>query len=279
MATFNMDRAFLEVGGEERASFLQGLITQDVALLGTQPLLFAAMLSPQGKLAHDFFLFLHNDTIILDTPASGAGMLLKRLAMYKLRAKVTLRDATADWSLFCGCIGGIADPRHPDLPTRLYQPPSAPVPEDALAPEAYHRARIGLGVPDSTMGDATENDVAMDLGYDLLNAISFSKGCYVGQEVTARMHYKNIARRGFYIVEGAGTLPAPGTPVKAGELTLGTLRGSIGAQGLALLKFAEMAEAEAKTLPLSVENMAVRATAPAWLAPKLARFREAQENQ
>ena len=143
--------------------------------------------------------------------------------------------------------------------------------------DEYHRRRIALGVPDG----ATDlmDDVAMDAGYDLLHAISFSKGCYVGQEVTARMHYKQIARRGFYIVESDHDLPVAGTPVHYGELIAGTLRGSHGRQGLAMLKFGEVAAAMAAHAALTVDNRPVSVRAPAWLAPKLALFQEAHRKQ
>jgi folate-binding protein YgfZ len=269
--THDTTRGFIEVAGEDRVHFLQGILTQDVTALTQAPILFSALLTPQGKIAHDFFLLADGERIILDTAAATQETLLKRLGLYKLRAKVTLRDISAEWQVGYHPAEGLADPRHPDLPRRIYRGGGA------MAVEEYHRRRIALGVPDGAT-DLME-DVALDAGYDLLNAVSFSKGCYVGQEVTARMHYKQIARRGFYIVEAGHDLPAAGTPVHYGELIAGTLRGSLGRQGLAMLKFGEVAQAQISHTTLTVDNHPLHVRAPEWLAPKLALFREAHAEQ
>jgi folate-binding protein YgfZ len=274
---FDSARAFIEITGEDRISFLQSIITQDVTLLATSPLLFAAILNPQGKLAHDFFLFAHQEAIILDTPDIQKEALLKRLTMYKLRAKISLRDVSGEWHVGYLERGGFADPRHADMPHRLYHAPRTTHHAPPLSIETYHQARLALGIPESPFD--VMDDTAMDLGYDLLHAISFTKGCYVGQEVTARMHHKQIARRGFYIVEGDTALPAPGAEIKAGDTKVGTLRGAIGSKGLALLKFEEMEAAIDRNIPLTVDSQPIQAKAPAWLAPKLAQFHATRENQ
>jgi len=285
-------RAIIELSGEERVSFLQGILTQDMQLLRAHRGLFAAMLSPQGKILHDFFLIQHHDNILLDVDAAQKDTLLKRLTMYKLRAKVALRDASQQWQVAYrtraehAAIGHVAakknlllltDPRAAELGERLYIENAAITPKNTVPMDDYHHHRIRLGIPDSAR-DITE-DVAMDAGYDLLNAISFTKGCYVGQEVTARMHYKNIARKGFYVVESDVNLPAPATPVNIAGNAVGTLRGSIGGCGLALLKFEDAEAAIANGQMITVDNRSVRISSPAWLHPKLAQFRAARENQ
>lgn len=281
-------RGFIEVGGEDRVAFLQGIVTQDVELLKTSPLLFAAILTPQGKLAHDFFLFAHKDAILLDTPAQHTEVLIKRLTMYKLRARVTLRDVSGAWKVAYVHEGGLPDPRHPQLPQRSYSLLTQPSPRqgegasgarsEGVSVVEYHQRRLALGIPESPF-DTTADDVAMDLGYDLLNAISFTKGCFVGQEVTARMHHKQVARRGFYLVESTAPLPASGTEIKAGETKVGTLRGTQGMKGLALLKFEEVEAAIDRNTALTVDSRPLQVSAPAWIAPKLALFHAARENQ
>ncbi len=290
MTHHDPSRAMIEITGDNRIHFLQGIVTQDVNLLSDTALLFAAILTPQGKLAHDFFLRKHeNDAysapqdqlpsgaVLLDTPAIHKDTLIKRLSMYKLRAKVSIRDVSDQWHVAYVTSDGLADPRHPDMPQRWYFQPPAPSPQLPLSTESYHQTRINLGVPDSAFD--IMDDTAMDLGYDLLHAISFTKGCYVGQEVTARMHHKNIARRGFYIVKGTAPLPPAGSEIIAGTVKVGTLRGAQNGHGLALLKFEEMAKAEAKNTPLTVGNTPITATTPQWMSPKLVLFRSAQENQ
>lgn len=284
-------RALLEITGEDRVSFLQGLLTQDVTHLKPERALYAALLSPQGKVQHDFFLFAQGDAILMDIAAAHKDTLLKKFSMYKLRAKVALRDASADWRVayrtraehpavgHCTAKKGVVlvtDPRAAELGERLYLHDAQLSVKNTASMDAYHQHRIALGVPES---NDILDDVAMDAGLDALGAISFTKGCYVGQEVTARMHYKNIARKGFYGMQGETRLPAFGTPLMAGSVTLGTLRGSQGAYGLALLKFEEVEAALRAGTPITVDNMPVALKPPAWLQPKLAQFRAARENQ
>lgn len=291
-AHYDTSRALLSVGGEERITFLQGILTQDVTQLDDTRGLFAALLSPQGKITHDMFLIPHGQTVLIDCAAAQKDQLLARLMMYKLRAKVTFTDVTDQWRVALriraehATIGHVTrkkhhivmtDPRAAELGERLYLEPSAPAPAKTASYDEYHAHRIALGIPDSQFDIA--DDVAMDAGYDLLAAISFSKGCYVGQEVTARMHYKNIARRGFYIVESTQPLPPTGTVMKAGSTGIGTLRGSMGTRGLAMLKFEEVDAAETTGAAFAVDNVNVQLTAPAWLHPKLAQFRATRENQ
>jgi folate-binding protein YgfZ len=284
-------RAIIELTGEDRRHFLQGIITQDIEQLKPERGIFAALLSPQGKVLHDFFLIEQGDTILLDTHASGKADLLKRLTMYKLRAKVNLRDASAAWQVAYrtsaehSAIGHVTrkkhlvlltDPRAAELGERLYIEAGQVTPKGTATLDEYHDHRIRLGIPDTR---DLQDDVALDAGYDLLNAVSFTKGCYVGQEVTARMHYKNIARRGFYVVEAEGPISAEGKEIIAGGIKLGTVRGMQGPLGLALLKFEETENALASGTFPAVENQVLRLRSPSWLQPKLAQFRAARENQ
>ena len=196
---------------------------------------------------HDLFLINDGERILLDSAASLKEQLLRRLAMYKLRAKVTIDDISTDMHVSLGT-SGLPDPRHKELPHRHY---SSQNPHSENADAKLHS--LHLGIPELGHDFAPDSVVALDAGYDLLHAISFTKGCYVGQEVTARMHYKNIARRGFYILEND---------------TLTTR--------LALLKFEEV---EAANGSVTVDNQPYRATLPAWMAPKLAQFKTAGEKQ
>ncbi len=254
------ERSFIRLTGDDRISFLQGILTQDVTKLAEARLQFAALLSPQGKLLHDMFLLDQGDWILIDTDAANAPTLLKRLTMYKLRARVALE--TINQRLTLG--EGIPDPRHPALPPRLYTEAAAPAPLAAVLDD-----RIALGIPEFGTDIAPDSITAMDAGYDLLHAISFTKGCYVGQEVTARMHYKNIARKGFFLVDAAAPL-TPGSALVADGRILGTITSAAGRTGLAFLKFED-----AQLSGLHVDDSAVTLTAPGWMQPKLAMFQAA----
>lgn len=237
------ERALIAIGGEERSHFLQGIVTQDVEKLNAHKILFSALLSPQGKVLHDMFLIAEDNRILIDTQAAYKDILLKRLNMYKLRAKVTIEDVSAQMGVTYDD-AGLLDPRHHALPRRRYGPAGA---------QALPDVTLAIGIPELGRDFEPDQIVAMDAGYDLLNAISFHKGCYVGQEVTARMHYKNIARKGFYLLES-----------------------DLSPTRLALLRFEEV---EAANDAVTVDNQPYRATLPGWMQPKLEQFRHGLKNQ
>lgn len=285
-------RAIIALSGEDRIAFLQGLLTQDMNALREDRGLFAALLSPQGKILHDMFLLAHDDSVLMDVTADQKDALLKRLNMYKLRAKVTLADVSDQWQIAYrqradhATIGHVTrkpkkcimtDPRAAEMGARLYlQHGLEERPKQTFTMEQYHLHRLRLGIPDSA---DIHDDVALDAGYDALNAISFSKGCYVGQEVTARMHYKQINRRGFYTLEAPSALPAFGHAIMAGDVDAGELRSHCGSIGLAMLKFEVIERAVQQGTPITVHNLKLTIHAPAWLHPKLAQFRAAHEKQ
>ena len=240
-----MTRALIRISGTDAVHFLQGILTQDVTKLAEQKIQFAALLSPQGKILHDMFLVAVDDGILIDSAAKYKDMLLKRLAMYKLRAKVEIADVSEAWCVVLDDAQGLPDPRHQDLPKRHYAIHNSPL--------TNHHSPITLGIPELGVDFEPDSITAMDAGYDLLNGISFTKGCYVGQEITARMHYKNIARRGFYVLENEA-----------------------GSKHLAMLKFEDV---EAAAGRVTVENVTFTATLPGWMQPKLKLFKRAHENQ
>lgn len=239
-------RSIIRITGDDRFSFLQGILTSDILKLNEHKIQFTALLSPQGKILHDMFVVDWDNSILIDSDIAFAETLMKRLSMYKLRAKIAIADVSHETSIRYDP-SGLADPRHPNLPHRLYGNGDC-----TTSPLTAHHS-LALGIPELGRDFAPDSVVAMDAGYDLLNAISFTKGCYVGQEVTARMHYKNIARRGFYILNH-DTMPVR----------------------LALLRFEDVERAQGIA---AVDNISYRAELPAWMLPKLARFKTANENQ
>ncbi|MFM9889557.1 MAG: YgfZ/GcvT domain-containing protein [Rickettsiales bacterium] len=245
----NDTRHMLEISGPDRVHFLQGILTQDVEKLAADKIQFAALLSPQGKILHDMFLIDAGESILLDSAAELAPTLRKRLMMYKLRAKVEIGDRV--WGIgYSETL--FPDPRHPDLPSRDYSTtigkPSIP---HTLNP-----------IPSLGHDFAPDTLTALDAGYDLLHAVSFTKGCYVGQEITARMHYKSIARRGWFVLERDGMPPR-----------------------LANLKFDEVfpenspVTGHASPATISVDNFKWHAHVPEWMQPKLRQFESSRQNQ
>jgi folate-binding protein YgfZ len=246
------DRGVVRVGGPEARSFLQGLATGNVLTLGEDETRWSALLSPQGKILFDYLMSVNQDAILLDVKREKIADLVKRLTMYKLRAKVEISDESDKLgviALFGGPVGeGARDGRHPDLGNRLIAPAET-IPALMLTfggdagDSAYDAHRIGLGVPeggvDFAYGDAFPHEADMDR----FNGVDFKKGCFVGQEVVARMQYRGTTRNRVIRVQIEGAPAAPGAVVMAGDIKIGTMGSSAGAQGLALLRLDRAEEA------------------------------------
>lgn len=222
-------RKVLRVSGSEASDFLQGLVTNDVSRL-KDGLVYAALLTPQGKYIADFFLVPDGDTVLIDADAEQAPALLQRLTLYKLRRPVTIEETDIEVTRGPGPApdGAFADPRHPSLGWRGYAgQPGQDADWDALHVAAcVPRAGIEL-TPDSFI---------LEAGFERLNGVDFRKGCYVGQEVTARMKHKTELRKGLARVAVEGAAPV-GTEIRAGDKTAGTLYTQSGGQGIAYLRF------------------------------------------
>ncbi len=234
------DRGLVRVAGEDAEKLLQGVITNDMALLAGQPAIHAALLSPQGKILFEFFVGREGLGFLLETAASQAAALVKRLSLYRLRAKATIADVS---SLFATAVSwgplhaalpderaiSFADPRLAELGTRIL----LPVPIKAKAnggasagPDAYHAHRIALGVPeggkDYAFGDAFPHEADLDQ----LHGVSFSKGCFIGQEVVSRMQNRGTSRKRVVPVTGEAPL-TPGAEITAGAAAIGTITGAV----------------------------------------------------
>ena len=242
-------RSLLHISGADARSFLQDLVTNNVDGIA-EGLVYAALLTPQGKYIADFFLSARGDDILLDVEADLAPALMQRLSMYKLRADVTLEmsDLHVHRGLGDAPTDGFADPRHADLGWRAYRAEAAG--EDATDWDAIH---VDLMVPRA--GAELDGDsYILEQGFERLNGVDFRKGCYVGQEVTARMKHKTELRKGLaqVAVDGAAE---PGAEITADGKPVGTLHSRAGDKGLAYLRFdragGEMAAGEAKVTLLA----------------------------
>ena len=235
------DRAVLEISGEDRVAFLQGLISNDVTKARADQALWAALLTPQGKWLADFFVIASGDLLLLDVEAAQLPMLIQRLSRFKLRAKVALRDASADWRVHAAWGEGAPpeglaarDTRLLEAGWRVLAPGALP---GSASPADYDAHRIGLGLPDGSKDMEAEKSVLLEGGFDELNGISWTKGCYMGQELTARTRYRGLLKRRLVPVAIEGPAPERGTPILTPEgAAAGEMRSSQGAQGLALLR-------------------------------------------
>ena len=224
------DRTVLKISGADARHFLQGLVTNDVDRLD-QGLVYAAMLTPQGKYRADFFLVPMGDAILLDVDNGLAPSLKQALTMYKLRSAVEIEetDRVVTRGLGDAPEGAFADPRDPAMGWRGYdgQPGDAGVDWDAV--------RVAACVPESGI-ELTTDSFILEMGFERLNGVDFRKGCYVGQEVTARMKHKTELRKGLARVTVDGMAPV-GSDIVAGEKAAGTLFTQAAGQGLAYLRF------------------------------------------
>ncbi len=246
------------VAGPDAASFLHGLVTNDIEGLAVGDIRYAALLTPQGKILFDFLVFrLGQDEFQLDAPADKTADLVKRLGFYKLRAKVDIADVSQDFAVVAGGSGAPADPRDPALGGRGIVARADIPGEDGAARAAYDARRIALGVPqgglDFPYGDAFPHDANMDL----VNGVDFSKGCYVGQEVVSRMKHRAALRKRVVRVAFDGPAPAPGAAIVDGELPVGVMGASVGAQGLAMVRLDRVADAAEAGRPLTVAGVRV----------------------
>ena len=257
------DRGVLSVSGEDAATFLQGLLTNDVERLAPSEARYAALLTPQGKILFDMIVVRtpgEESTYLIDCAAGQAADLAKRLGFYKLRAKVAIADmsaaqaVTAFWGAEApGVDEGVlyADPRDPRLGWRaiLPRPAAATVGSEHLG--EYEGLRIAVAAPKGGLDFAYADAFPHDANFDLLHGVDFDKGCYVGQEVVSRMKHRGSARKRVARVKLAGPAPAPGTPIMDGELAVGALGSSSGREALALLRLDRADEAKAAGRPLS----------------------------
>jgi folate-binding protein YgfZ len=280
------DRGVVRVAGEDADKLLQGVITNDMDLLSVQPAIHAALLAPQGKILFEFFVVkAGEEAYLLETGREQAAGLAKRLGMYKLRAKVAIEDASSGyrvlvlWGAAPQSLGGtkgtvsFPDPRLPALGLRILAESgfadhiaSASNGADATA-EAYHAHRIALGVPeggkDYVLGDTFPHEADMDR----LGGVSFTKGCFVGQEVVSRMQHRAHVRKRVVPVEAAGPGELrPGAEIAVGTAVIGTVGSVSGRRALAMLRLDRAAEAKAKGQPLTTGGIEIAPRKPDWLA-------------
>jgi len=260
------DRGVLAVSGPDARVFLQGLVSNDVRRVAPDRAIYAAFLTPQGRYLHDFFIAEIAGELHLDCEASRRADLLRRLSLYRLRSKVALSDSTdslavallygegagASFSLpadpgraapmAAGTGIVYVDPRLPDLGLRTILPreeQEAVLRSAGFRPgdrEDYDRLRISLGVPDGSRDLPVERAILLENGFDELHGIDWQKGCYMGQELTARTRYRGLVRKRLLPVVIEGPPPSSGEPVFFDGQEAGEMRSAVEGIGLALIR-------------------------------------------
>jgi len=218
------DRAIIEITGEDRKKFLQGLITNDIFKASDQNLIYSAMLSAQGRFLYDFFICEIGEKLILDCFATRRDEIMQKFDFYKLRSKVTI--AKNDALIVTHNFGkiGFPDPRNEKLGHRFYQPKS----EIKNSPETiYHFARISRKIPESENDLTYDKSFILEFGFDNLNAIDYQKGCYIGQELTARTHYRGEIRKKIFHIKIDGTIAAKNSEITCEGKSAGIILSSV----------------------------------------------------
>ena len=224
-------RHIFRLSGADTRSFLQGLVTNDVDRID-DGLVYAALLTPQGKYMADFFLCADGDAVLLDAHTDQADMLRQRLSMYKLRADVSIEDTGLHLHRGLGDVppDGYLDPRHAHMGWRAYR--DTPQTDDDTD---WTAQRVAYLIPETGI-ELTPDTFILEAGFETLHGVDFRKGCYVGQEVTARMKHKTTLRKGLAPVSVAGEA-STGTEILANGKTAGTLLSRSGSRAIAYLRF------------------------------------------
>jgi folate-binding protein YgfZ len=271
-------RSVIAVSGADRIEFLQGLISNDTTKVAPGHAVWAALLTPQGRFLNDMFVVDGgNETLLLETERERASGLAKKLSMYTLRSKAKVEDRSAamevavvfgaDARKALGLEQAVSfvDPRLPELGVRLLTKageaaallgshgflPAMPADYDAL--------RLSVGVPDGSRDLPPEKALLLESGFDELNGVDWKKGCYMGQELTARTKYRGLVKKRLFPVRLEGPLPAPGTLVRHNGEEVGEIRSGLGDRALAMLRL------DAMRGELVADGTKIVAEIPTWM--------------
>jgi tRNA-modifying protein YgfZ len=294
------DRGVLALRGADVRRFLQGLISNDIERIRSDQASYAALLTPQGKFLFDFFIVQHGAELLLETELARVPDLQRRLMMYRLRSKVEIEDVSAGFAVAALIGEGVAvmldlparpgacralehglafvDPRLVRMGVRALLPAqnAASLPAENAASTlaqlqlneapraAYERLRLSLGMPDGSRDLIVEKATLLESGFEELNGVDFGKGCFVGQELTARMKFRGLVRKRLLPVTFDGAAPVPGTIIRLGEREAGEMRSSSDGHGLALLRLEHVAKAKESGVPLIAGGTEIVPVPPDW---------------
>jgi folate-binding protein YgfZ len=256
-------RGVIRIAGADRISFLNGLVSNDVARAVPGGAVWAALLSPQGRYVADFFIFSDGEALFLDAPGAAVAELVGKLRRYRLRAAVEVEDLSGALHVYAAW-GGMPprvditapDPRLEGAGFRSLSPEALTATATAADYDAH---RLGLGLPDGPPDLEVDKTLLLEAGFDELNGVDWEKGCYMGQELTARTKYRGLVKRRLVPVICEGDAPEPGTVIVAEGAEMGAMRSGLGALGLATIRLDALGKA------LTAAGIAVRPAIPSWM--------------
>ena len=274
------DRGVITIGGSDAVSFLQGLVSADVLACDESKAVWAAILTPQGKYLFDFFITKVGEILWLDCEAARLMDLGRLLHKYKLRADVQLGIAEGvhiyaifyaeKFKVIEGCVI-YDDPRLSKMGARaiLKSDSTQPFNDVGLVLgdiDQYHKARIENGLPDGSKDMTPEKALLLENGFDELGGIDWNKGCYVGQELTARTKYRGLVKKRLIPVSFIGETPEMGGKITLNGKDAGEVKSTLGRVGLALVRLERLAASGNENNLLRVGETKVIPNIPAWIA-------------
>lgn len=282
-------RSCFHVSGKDKASFLQGLITNDIYKVKPDHTIWAAFLTPQGKFLFEFFISSYKQGYLFECEKEYSKDLIRRLTLYKLRSDVVIKDLTNELSVFavlpksaktitsslkpgasCAFKSGLfyVDPRHEKIGGRVILPIEEEVSKisDELEDE-YIKLRISLALPDGRNDLPSEKAILLENGFDELNGIDWEKGCFLGQELTARTKYRGLVRKRLVPFAYEGSSLEKGLDVTLEDIKVGQTRSSMPHLGLGLIKIEAIKKSKLNNIPLEAGNQKISLKIPDWLQP------------
>ncbi len=274
------DRGVLAVSGPDARSYLQTLISNDMEKVSADRAIYATLLTPQGKFLHDFFVTVLGETLLFDCEGARVEDLERRLTFYRLRADAKIENVGDRYGVFAligkACANSFAggavfdDPRLDAMGARAILPRDgavAALEAAGLSPapaEDYDRLRLQHGLPDGSRDIQIEKGFLLENGIDDLHGVDFEKGCYIGQELTARTKHRASIRKRLLRVDIEGPLPPPGAPVMLGDKPAGEMRSGLDGLGLAMLRLEMIDEAASSGEPLICDAATLTPVKPDW---------------
>lgn len=280
------NRGLLKIAGPDARTYLQGLVSQDVMRVTTDQAVYSAFLTPQGKYLYDFFVFEMDGALMLDCEADRRSDFFKRLSMYKLRSDVTLSDVSEDFQVY-GVLDAMgfsergaaktlgtgvvyADPRLLDMGCRAVLSHGDTCLVEGLdlsvsAFAVYEHQRIALGLADGSRDMGVDKALLLEFGFEELDGVSFSKGCFMGQELTARTRYRGLVKKRLLPVKIDGPAPAPGTVFEIDGREAGEMKTSVGDVGLALIRIESLGDNLGEGVSYTCADATLTPNVPNWV--------------
>ena len=283
------NRGIISVTGSDSMDFLQGIISNDITLVSPNKTIYAALLTPQGKYLFDFFISQSGEKLLIECEKDRVPDLMKRLSIYKLRANADLVDETETYSIFAiwgddaaqatglhnerglahEISGGtqFIDPRlntagvRSVLPIEVAEAQLQSLAAEPASASDYDLHRLKLGLPDASRDLVVDKAILIESGFDELNGVDWNKGCYMGQELTARTKYRGLVKKRLISVFIEGAAPEPGTPIMVGDKNAGEMRSSNAGHGIALLRLDQLNNEAAEYI---CDQAILRPNKPTW---------------